>query len=95
MSTITEIQKGTVETLRHLPSLTELGSFLEMELFLLFLRKRNRFSKFSLMSLMRLPFLLLSPKLLSLLQCIDLSATECLIGLSLYHENTGILHLCI
>lgn len=95
MSTTTEIQKGTVETLRYLPSLTELGSFLEMELFLLFLRKKNRFSKFRLVSLIHLPLLLLSPKLFSFLQCIDLRPTECLIGLFLYHGNTGILHLYI
>lgn len=82
MSTTTEIQKGTVETLRHLPALTEPGSSLEMQLFFLFLRKRNKFSKFSLVSLIHLPLSLLSSKLLSLLQCIDLRPTECLIGLS-------------
>lgn len=68
MRTTTEIQKDTVEALRHLPSPSELGSFLEMELFLLFRRK----SKFSLVSLIHLPLLLLSPKLLSLSQCTNL-----------------------
>lgn len=76
MSTVTELQNGTVETLRYLSSLNELGSSLEMELFLLFLRRRNQSGKYSPVSLFHLPLLQLSPKLPSLLQCIDLISTE-------------------
>lgn len=96
MSTVTELQNGTVETLRYLSSLNELGSSLEMELFLLFLRRRNQSGKSSSVSLFHLPLLQLSPKLPSLLQCIDLISTEFVwLGflLSRKHRHILTLHL--